>query len=331
MIDDDPVAENNLRPPGVAIAHVVDFYRRYPGDTVTLLTRVDVNEPLAGFTLRIALPDGLIPGATKASANHDGSLPHVVFVEGARYLIWTLNQDVPDGARFEYQLEATVMPTEHDQALSSRAVVMVNRRSDDARPPFFQAETVTMAVSAHGRLLKYLPALYTEQDEMMGRFLMLFESFWNPIEDRIDNIHYYFDPRLTPGDLLPWLATWVDLVLDEQWPDEKRRQLLSAMVPLYRQRGTRRGLQAYLAIYTGQQAQIKEHRAHNFVLGQISRLGPAAALGKHNISHTFDVSLQLPPAANEDKRRERRRKIEAIIESEKPAHTAYTLIIEEIT
>lgn len=320
-----------LPPPALAIAHVVDFYRRYPGETVTLFTRVDVHAASAGFTLRIAIPDGLILGATLASPKHDGSLPQLVFVEDAHYLIWKLNTTVQPGERYEYQLEATIAPTEHDRSLSSRAVVAVTTRSDSDEPPVLTArsETVTIAVSAKGRYLKYLPALYTEQDDFMGRFLMLFESFWEPIEDRIDNIHYYFDPRLAPNDLLPWLATWVDLVLDEQWPDEKRRQLLSAMVPLYRRRGTHRGLQDYLEIYTGQRARIAEHRAHNFMLGKITRLGPSAALGKHNVSYTFDVILKLPSAENEDKRKERRRKIEAIIESEKPAHTAYTLVIEE--
>ncbi len=318
-------------PTTLSIAHVVDFYRRYPGETVTLFTRVDVHAALAGFTLRITIPDGLVPGATLASPKHEGSLPQLVFVEDARYLIWNLNQDVQPGERYEYQLKATIAPTEHDRSLSSRAVVAATARSGGEEPPVLTArsETVTIAVSAKGRYLKYLPALYTEQDDLMGRFLMLFESFWEPIEDRIDNIHDYFDPRLTPNDLLPWLATWVDLVLDEQWPDEKRRRLLSAMVPLYRQRGTRHGLQKYLEIYTGQLARIAEHRAHNFTLGKITRLGPSAALGKHNVSYTFDVFLRLPPAENEDKRKERRRKIEAIIESEKPAHTAYTLNIEE--
>ena len=317
--------------PALTIAHVVDFYRRYPGETVTFFTRVAVHEPLAGFTLRIALPDGLTPGATRASARHDDSLPQLVFVENARYLVWKLNQEVRPGERYEYQLEATISATEHDRSLSSRAVVAATTRSDGDDPPVFtpRSETVTIAVSAQGRYLKYLPALYTEQDDLMGRFLMLFESFWEPIADRIDHIHYYLDPHLTPNDLLPWLATWVDLMLDEQWPDAKRRRLLSAMVPLYRQRGTRHGLQKYLAIYTGQQARITEHRAHNFVLGKITRLGPSAALGKHNVSYTFDVTLKLPSAENGSQRQGRRRTIEAIIESEKPAQAAYTLIIEE--
>jgi phage tail-like protein len=317
-----------LPPPPVAIAHVADFTRRYPGETVTFFTRVDVREAVAGFTLRIAVPDGLNLGETRMLPNPDNRLSQLVFLDGERFLIWQVPGDQAGGARYEFQMEGAIAPTLQPRALSSRAVVLVtNRSAGDA--PLAQAETATVEVAPKGRLLRYLPALYTEQDEFMGRFVMLFESFWNPIEDRINNIHYYLDPKLTPPDLLPWLATWVDLLLDEKWPEEKRRQLLSVMVPLYRQRGTRRGLAQYLEIYTGQPPHIAEHRAHNFQLGKITRLGPSAALGKRNISHTFSVTLNLPPAASAEERRERQRKIEAIIESEKPAHTAYTLLINE--
>jgi phage tail-like protein len=315
-------------PPPVTIAHVADSTRRYPGESVTFFTRVDVREAIAGFTLRIAVPDGLTLGETSLQPNPDGRLPQLVFLDGERYLIWQVPGDHTGGDRYEFQLAGTIAPTLKPLALSSRAVVLVANRSA-GEPPLAQAETATVEVDPKGRLLKYLPALYTEQDEFMGRFVMLFESFWNPIEDRINNVHYYLDPKLTPPDLLPWLATWVDLVLDEKWPEEKRRQLLSVMVPLYRQRGTRHGLQQYLEIYTGQQPQIVEHRAHNFQLGKITRLGPSAALGKRNVSHTFSVTLHVPPAVDEEERRERQRKIEAIIESEKPAHTAYTLTISE--
>ena len=319
--------------PAVTIAHAADYNRRYPGETVTFFTRIDAQEPLAGFTLRIGVPDGLQPGAFQASANHDGSVPHLVHVEGQRYFIWEFRREVPSGERFEYQLEAVIAPTDRSAELTSRAVVapvgVPAVRSDVTDPSALQADSVTIAITPQGRLLRHLPALYVDQDEMMGRFLMLFESFWEPIGDRIDHISDYFDTRLAPPDLLPWLATWVDLILDEDWPEEKQRNLLGSMVMLYRQRGTRRGLQKYLEIYTGQKPDIVEHRAQNFQLGPAARLGPSLALGKQNVSHTFTVTLHLTAAAEETARKARRRKIEAIIDSEKPAHTVYDLIIEE--
>jgi phage tail-like protein len=188
-------------------------------------------------------------------------------------------------------------------------------------------------VRTKAQYLEYLPALY-EEDELMGQLLVLFESFWAPVERTIDQLPFYFDPRTTPPDLLPWLASWFNLVLDERWPEAKRRQLLGSAVSLYRRRGTCRGLRQYLEIYTGEVPQIIEHRARNLVLGLEARLGPGIALGTQNVPHTFTVTLQLPSIEGDDDEEvalqedERRRVIERIIEAEKPSHTAYNLQIE---
>ena len=334
----DPLVPNTLAS-ALAVSHVADFYRRYPGETVTLYTRVDVLKPVSEFTLRIGLPTGLTLGdsaltseggsaarALSPLSNH-GSVPRLLTLDGESFLMWEVRRDLTAGERYEYQLQATIAPVHEDTTLTSRAIVTAPDSTGALSTT--AGESVSIAVAAHGAYLKYLPALYTEQDEFMGRWLMLFESFWKPIDRQIDDIYYYFDPKYAPPDFLPWLASWVDLTLDEQWPEEKRRQLLLAMVMLYRRRGTRRGLQEYLEIYTGCKPQITEHGAHNFRLGKSNRLGPSVALGRQNVPHTFSVGLHLPRAENEQKRQERRRKIEAIIESEKPAHTSYTLNIEE--
>jgi phage tail-like protein len=172
----------------------------------------------------------------------------------------------------------------------------------------------------------------------MGRFLMLFESFWAPIEKQIEAAALYFDPLFTPVELLPWLAAWVDLTLDERWPEAKRRRLLRSAVALYRKRGTRPGLQEYLEIYTGAEVKITEHGAHNFRLGPNARLGPGVALGTINQPHTFTVTAYLPAGDGdghvqtpEQRARfaaERQRMLEMIIEAEKPAHTSYRLRLE---
>src|SRR5882757_3303547 len=73
--------------------------------------------------------------------------------------------------------------------------------------------------------LQYLPAPF-HADPFVGRFLLIFESILSPIERTIDNVATYFDPRLTPPELLPWLASWVGLELDENWPIAQQRQLV---------------------------------------------------------------------------------------------------------
>ena len=319
------------------VSHVADFYRRYPGETVTLYTRVDVRAPIPGFVARISLADGLAPGAHRASANHGEALPEMVVVGGARYMTWTEGRALRAGERYEYQVEAKILPAVQNLTLESQAVA-ITRGADGKLAS--ATDSVEIAVSAKGRYLKHLPRLYQEQDELMGRFVMLFESFWAPIEGQIDGIPNYLDPQLIPSELLPWLASWVDLTLDERWPEEKRRQLLRSAVALYRRRGTRRGLQEYLEIYTGGKVKITERGAYSLRLGPQTRLGPGVALGSLNSPHSFTVTVFLPadaqdtavdPAARARHEAERRRMVETIIEAEKPAHTSYTLHIETVT
>ncbi len=317
----------------LAVAHVADQYRRYPGEVVTFYTRVDVAPSLPGFTLRVVLPAGV--GLTDYQALDSPSLPRITLHEGANNLIWRVERQADDATSYEYRVAARVAPVDGDRVLESRAVATAE---GEGAPSLQATEWAAVTVPAQGRYLDHLPAIYRE-DELMGRFLMLFESFWAPIDRQIESLPFYFDPRMTPPELLPWLASWIDLVLDERWPVGKRRRLLRAAAALYRKRGTRQGLEEYLEIYTGTKPQIVEHRAHNFRLGREARLGPGIALGRGNEPHTFTVVLRLPPlGAKEDgdgDRGERarlelarRRRIEAIIEAEKPAHAGYTLRIE---
>ena len=322
--------------PGCAVSHVADWNRRHPGEAVTFYTRVEVcrggvTEPAPELTLEISLPKELILENYRALGPAQ-AMPRITTDDGAHHLIWVIEQEPI--AWHEYAVQARVAPAQHDVAVESHAVVLAGSGDDWS---VLDKETVTVAVSTTSEYLRYLPAIYQE-DDLMGRFLMLFGSFWKPLELQIDDLWLYFDPRLTPPDFLPWLASWLSLVLDESWPEEKQRQLIRSAIFLYRKRGTKQGLEEYLTIYTGVKPHIVERRAYDFRLGPESRLGPAIALGKGNMPHTFAVTLHLPPIAvpsgeEEDKvrkelARQRRNKIEAIIEAGKPAHTSYTLHIE---
>lgn len=330
-----PLALRPVAPKPLAVAHVTSTGRCYPGETVTVFTKVETRTSVPGFSLQVSVPSGLTSGAYHASPNHGSDEPEIIFAEDARYVVWQVRRPVEAGEAFNYELEVTAKPVQRDTAWQSRALV---RPAGDGQSDGTAGEAAEILVLAAGRYLRYLPRVYQEQDELMGRFLMLFESFWAPIEGQIDGIPNYFDPALTPIKLLPWLAAWVDLTLDDHWPEAKRRQLLKAAVSLYRKRGTKGGLREYLEIYTGAQVQISEHGAHNFLLGPDARLGPGVALGTLNMPHTFTVTVYLPPAdgagatAAERERYEadRRRMIETIIEAEKPAQTSYFLRLEAL-
>jgi phage tail-like protein len=106
-----------------------------------------------------------------------------------------------------------------------------------------------------------LPALYQEEeaDPQTGRFGPNFAQRFTaaldevlaPIISCLDNVDAYLDPELTPADFVDWLAAWMGLELDENWPLERRRGLIARAASLYHRRGTVRGLADEVEIFTG--------------------------------------------------------------------------------
>jgi phage tail-like protein len=353
------------------VEHVADFNRRYPGEHVTFFTRVTVRQAIPGFSLRVQMPAGL--EIDNYYSNNEGQMPlfytvmeggprELVMLPGpdgdpfpvrvpnqptraiepvrpAQDMIWQVLEPQDVGTTHEFVVSAVVLPIHKDQTLHSAATLSVVEANDLANPQSLSSSTATIAVYRAGRYLEYLPSLF-EQDNFMGRFLMLFESFWGPIDEQISSIHNYFDPDLTPARFLPWLASWFDLMLDDQWSEAQQRELLNHVIWLYRRRGTRVALQRYLEIFTQHPVEILEKRAKNMTLGSKARLGVGVALGTGNVPHTFTVKVRLSPivpppdleeeaAAREVVRLEKQRitMIERMIMSDKPAHTSYRLEI----
>lgn len=154
--------------------------------------------------------------------------------------------------------------------------------------------------------LDYLPGIYRESP-FLGRFLLIFESILGPIERTVDNISYYFDPELTPPECVAWLGSWLGLVLDERWPEERRRGLIGAAVELYQWRGTRRGLSEFVRLYSG-------------IAPEIVELSLSEASAAPNRAFRFTLRLRVPPGVELD-----RALLESIIDLEKPAFAACTL------
>ncbi len=321
------MTQSNEQPGLVTVSHVLDSYNRYPGEVATFYTRIESYAAISNLTLRITLPDGFMVGEYLPPPQQEETSPQIEAGSQANYVVWPIDNELAAGATYEYQLETIIPPLRQDITPESKAEI------SNGNGEVLAAETVRLAIGAKGRYLQYLPSVF-ERDELLGRFLMLFESFWTPIELQTDSIPYYFDPRMAPPEFLPWLASWLDLELDERWPEERLRRLIRWAIALHRSRGTKWGLLKYLEIYTGRQAKVVEKISNNFVVGPYATLGPAIALGKGNQPHTFSVSLRLPWLDIEDKNEQarqekiRRRTLESIIEMQMPGHTMYTLNLE---
>jgi phage tail-like protein len=163
--------------------------------------------------------------------------------------------------------------------------------------------------------LQYLPTPY-QGDAFLGRFLRIFESILGPIEQTIDGVSNYFDPHLTPIETLPWLASWIGVELDENWPVAQRRELLVEAAELLRRQGTRHALREHLRLYVGQPPLIVENFS-GLRLGQDGVLGVNSRLGALE-PHTIGVTVVTDHDVDEQVLR-------GIVEAQKPAHVGYTL------
>lgn len=189
-----------------------------------------------------------------------------------------------------------------------------NGRVPPARPggssvPAIPWEPVPPGVPAtRSNYLDYLPGIYQES-EFLGRFLLIFEHILSPIDRTVANISHFFDPDLAPVDMVPWLGSWLGVVVDARIPEERRRELVRAAPDLYRWRGTRRGLREYLRLYTGIEPEVTEP-----TLSEIA--------ANRSQAFRFIVRIKVPQGTTLD-----RSFIESIIDAEKPAFAACTLEI----
>lgn len=213
--------------------------------------------------------------------------------------------------------------------------------------------------------LRYLPAIYQEDPssrEFLERFLSIFETVFDDLETEISQVFKYFDPDTAPENFLSWLASWMNLALEEEWEEEKKREFIRQASFLHRFKGTPSGIEKLVEIYTGKKPIILENSKtvkplvlggkSGFILGMNSllirtpvrgfRLGYDSILGKTMLrdvvqvpedpflpaAHSFTVLLDL---SSEEFARFGEG-LERALNDEKPAHTSFNLrIINEMS
>ena len=181
--------------------------------------------------------------------------------------------------------------------------------------------------------INYLPGIYQDADEenadFLQRFLLITAHLTSGIEENLEFVHELFDPRITNEKWLPWLASWLAMPLLEGWDEDKRREIIQRTPELYRLRGTAAGLKLALRLFADVKAEIHEGDwpYPGMVIGKSSTIGKDTTLSPPVfISQCFTV--ELPDKKNEISR-EKLRTVQALVETEKPAHAHYALVFEE--
>jgi phage tail-like protein len=102
-----------------------------------------------------------------------------------------------------------------------------------------------------------LPAVMQE-DPVTMLLTEALDDVLAPAIAALDCLHAYLDPGLAPPDFLEWLAGWVGVELDENWPPDRQRAVVAAAVELHRMRGTAAGVRDYLGLVTGGSVEITD-------------------------------------------------------------------------
>lgn len=182
-------------------------------------------------------------------------------------------------------------------------------------------------------LIRFLPTAYQEgrteeEADMLTRFLWIGQHMYESVQMRAESMTRMLNPFQVEEEFLPWLASWIALTMDEDWPLSKKRQFMSRAAELYTIRGTGRALEEMIEVFTGVTPRIVENQwpYDGFRLGVSSEIGTESIiLPEMNLAFCFVVYL---PLRAEDMEPGMLAKIHDIIRNEKPAHTMYFLQFE---
>jgi phage tail-like protein len=100
-------------------------------------------------------------------------------------------------------------------------------------------------------LMSYLPSIYRREETVPDSFLRalvgVFEATSQDLDTRIAALGSHVDPRTAPAEWLDALARWFGLPWDDTLDLEHKRCILTQAHDLARTRGTRAGLETFLA------------------------------------------------------------------------------------
>jgi len=173
--------------------------------------------------------------------------------------------------------------------------------------------------------LGYLPEVYQvdpQSKSFVERYLNMFGSLYSDLEEKIDRIARYFDSDAVEGELLQWLAEWLDIDDVYIWTEEQLRYLIRNAMRLYKMRGTRPAVSDMVELYLGEKPYIVEHWQLEGSEGEAGTSGLLARLyGDNSYYFTVVVPERCVPSPKKHKT------LLKIIESAKPAHVEANVVV----
>ncbi|HWS48190.1 MAG TPA: phage tail protein I [Acidimicrobiia bacterium] len=163
-------------------------------------------------------------------------------------------------------------------------------------------------------LVELLPGVLQE-DEFTQRFTGGLDAVVASVFACLDALETYVDPIICPDDFLPWLAGWVGVIIDENWPIERQRAFIQSAVQLFRTRGTLRGLKSEVELLTGGEVEVSETGGV-----AVSTVPNGPIPGEDYPRCSLRVTLPRGSTVTD-------RSVALVIEAAKPAHVVYAVEI----
>ena len=140
-----------------------------------------------------------------------------------------------------------------------------------------------------------LPALYRNDqsdDSFLHRYLSIFSSVYNDLQDTVDNLSRYLDLDTAPAEALPLFASWLGLELDGNFLDEgSLRALLKIAPQLIAAKGTRRAIELVTSLFVDEPVFLVERN-----LLDRTQLSTASKLYGQT---PYDFTLLIPRTSDE--------------------------------
>jgi phage tail-like protein len=149
-----------------------------------------------------------------------------------------------------------------------------------------RVRTLRVETRSHD-LMRRIPRTFSRDAgaaDFLRRYLAMCDGLIDELDARAALRDVLLDPMGTPEDMLPWLAGFLGLALDERFPVDRRRRLVKECAWLFRFRGTLRGLTRFLEIYLGDESVVllEEFRLRGMggaVLGDRGAAASTSVLG----------------------------------------------------
>ncbi|MFG3436819.1 phage tail protein [Nonomuraea sp. NPDC047897] len=151
-------------------------------------------------------------------------------------------------------------------------------------------------------------------DEFVRRLTEALDATLAPVLTTLDCLDAYLDPRLTPEDMLPWLAGWLAVGLGERMSEKERRALVAGAFRLHQGRGALEAVAALLRVVAGVTAEVVDSGGCAWSSspgGPLPGTGPAEA------------AVRVPAGAEVDLHW-----LRAVVELSVPAHVRVSVTVE---